>query len=90
MSWTFAVFQNGRRYNVFTETPLLTNLNWVTGGLCRLRSEDFGSPSNHPDFSSAGAELTFAYIRSNTNMSETSASTTVHGLDDFKVVIVAE
>jgi hypothetical protein len=90
VSWTFAVFQNGRRYNVFTETPLLTNLNWVTGGLCRLRSEDFGSPGNHPDFSSAGAELTFAYIRSNTNMSETGAFTTVHGIDDFKVVIVAE
>ena len=89
VNWTFAVFQNGRRYNVVTETPLFTNLNWVTGGLCRLRSEDFGS-NDHPDFSSVGAELTFGYIRTNTNMSETGASTTVHGIDDFKVVIVAE
>ena len=90
VSWTFAVLQNGRRYNVFTETPSFTNLNWATGGLCRLRSEDFGSPGNHPDFSAAGAELTFAYVRSNTNMSETSALMSEHGIDDFKVVIVQE
>jgi hypothetical protein len=35
-------------------------------------------------------EVTFEYIRSNTNTSETSASTSVHGIDDFKVAIVGE
>jgi hypothetical protein len=90
VGWTFAVIQNGRRYNVFAETPLFTNLNWATRGLCRLPSEDFGSPGNHPDFSAAGAELTFAYVRSNTNMSEISTLTSVHGIDDFKVVVVGQ
>ena len=90
VSWTFAVIQNGRRWNVFTETPQFTNLDWATSGLCGLTAEDFGSPANHPDFSAAGAELTFAYVRTNTNTSEANTFTSVHGIDDFKVVIVRE
>jgi len=90
VDWTFAVIQNGRRWNVFTETPQFTNLNWATSGLCGLTAEDFGSPANHPDFSAGGSEISFAYIRSNTNTSETNTSTSVHGIDDFKVVIVGE
>jgi hypothetical protein len=90
VSWTFAVIQNGRRYNVFAETTPFTNLNWATRGLCGLTAEEFGFPNLRPDFGATGSEITFAYVRSNTNTSETSTSTSVHGIDDFKVVIVGE
>jgi hypothetical protein len=91
VSWTFAVIQGGRRFNVFQETTPFTNLNWATNGLCGLTAEDFGLPPNfHPDFSAAGAELTFAYVRTNTNTSETNTFMSVHGIDDFKVVIARE
>ena len=91
VDWGFAVIQNGRRYNLFAGPPAFSNLNWATSGLCGLTAEDFGfPPDTHPDFSAAGAELTFTYIRSNTNVSETETSTSMHGIDDFKVVIVRE
>ena len=91
VDWGFAVIQNGRRYNLFAGPPAFSNLNWATSGLCGLTAEDFGfPPDTHPDFSATGAELTFTYIRSNTNASETDTSTSVHGIDDFKVVIVPE
>jgi hypothetical protein len=90
VDWGFAAIQNGRRYNVFEGPPAFTSLNWATNGLCGLTAEDFGPPGNHPDFSASGAEITFAYIRSNTNVSEMSTFTSVHGVDDFKVVIVGE
>jgi hypothetical protein len=90
VDWGFAVIQGGRRFNVFPDVSGFTNLNWATKGLCGLKAEDFGLPDAHPDFSASGAEITFAYIRSNTNTFESSTSTTVHGIDDFKVVIVGE
>jgi hypothetical protein len=90
VGWGFAVMQNGRRYNLFREVSEFTNLNWETNGFCNLTEGDFGPPGNQPDFSAAGAEITFGYIRSNTNTSDTSTSTSVHGIDDFKVVIVGE
>ena len=90
VSWTFAVIQRGRPWNFFTETRQFANLDWATSGLCGLTAEDFGSPDNHPDFSASGTEMTFAYVRFNTNTSETDTVTSVHGIDDFKVVIVPE
>lgn len=44
----------------------------------------------HPDFTTDGGELAFAYIRSNSKTSEVSAITNIHGIDDFEVVIVKE
>jgi len=91
VDWGFAVIQNGRRYNLFAAPPAFSNLNWATNGLCGLTAEDFGfPPDTHPDFSAGGSEITFAYIRSNTNESEVDTATSVHGIDDFKVVIVGE
>ena len=91
VDWGFAVIQNGRRYNLFAAPPAFSNLNWATNGLCGLTAEDFGlPPDTHPDFSAGGSEITFAYIRSNTNASEVDTATSVHGIDDFKVVIVGE
>ena len=91
VEWGFAVIQNGRRYNVFEGPPAFSNLNWATNGLCGLTAEDFGfPPDTHPDFTAGGSEITFAYIRSNTNASEVDTATSVHGIDDFKVVIVGE
>jgi hypothetical protein len=90
VSWTFAVIQRGRPWNFFTETRQFANLDWATSGLCGLTAEDFGSPDNHPDFSASGTEMTFAYVRTNTNTSETDTATSVHGIDDFKVVIARE
>jgi hypothetical protein len=90
VDWTFAVIQSGRPWNFFTETRQFANLDWATSGLCGLTAQDFGSPGDHPDFSASGTEMTFAYVRINTNTSETDTVTSVHGIDDFKVVIVRE
>jgi hypothetical protein len=54
VSWTFAVIQGGRRFNVFQETTPFTNLNWATNGLCGLTAEDFGLPIRVNDFETLG------------------------------------
>ena len=90
VGWSFALIQNGRRYNAFPGPPAFANLNWATNGLCELRAADFGPPGNNPDFSAGGAKISFAYVRSNSNTSEINTATSVHGIDDFKVVIVGD
>jgi hypothetical protein len=91
VGWAFAVVQDERRYNALAETSSFTNTGWAINGICGLVAEDFGPADGpHPDFSASGGELTFAYIRSNTNSSEDGPITNVHGIDDFEVVIVKE
>jgi hypothetical protein len=90
VGWAFAVVQGGRRFNG-PSTTAFTVTGWTTNGLCGLTQDDFGPADGpHPDFSASGGELSFAYIRTNTNTSEVAAITNVHGIDDFEVVIVKE
>lgn len=90
VGWAFAVVQDGRRYNG-PATTAFGATDWTINGLCGLTAEDFGPKDGpHPNFTADGTELTFAYIRSNSNTSDIAAVTNVHGIDDFKVVIVKE
>jgi len=90
VGWAFAVVQDERRYNGPATTAFGVT-DWTINGLCGLTAEDFGPKDGpHPDFSEMGSELTFAYIRSNSNTSDIAAVTNVHGIDDFRVVIVQE
>ena len=48
----------------------------------------FFTPAPGPDFSAAGSEIQFGYGRSNSNTTAGATSTTVHGIDNWRVVIV--
>jgi len=54
-------------------------------GSCHARWD-----ASFTDFLLYGTLCASSVLRSNTNTSETSASTSVHGIDDFKVAIVGE
>ena len=48
----------------------------------------FFTPAPGPDFSASGGEIQFGYGRSNSNTTAGVTSTTVHGIDNWRVVIV--
>ncbi len=45
-------------------------------------------PAPGPDFSISGGEIQFGYVRSNSNTTDGATSTSVHGIDNWQVVIV--
>lgn len=87
VGWRFAIWQGGVRYilNSASNTAF-TDIVWTNESNCGLRPEDF-TPAGL-NFEN-GSELSFGYIRSNTNTSLAgSTQRSVHGIDDFRVVIV--
>jgi len=86
----FAVFQDGRRY-IANAVTTFTNTQWELHRLECLKPEDF-EPINggFPDFSVAGAPLTFGFVRSNSNTSTVNTQYTKNGVDNFRVVVYPE
>ena len=89
VGWTFALWQAGTRYTYLQDqnSGAFSDVRWTIESRCGLRPEDF-SPEPGPDFSDEGAEMTFGYVRSNTNSSPDVTVRNVHGIDEFRVVIV--
>jgi hypothetical protein len=91
VGWALAVEQAGQRYTALAEVTSFNVTGWTTNGLCELTAADFGPTDGpHPDFSASGGELTFGYTRSNSTSSVDAPQTSVHGIDDFKLVIVKQ
>jgi hypothetical protein len=80
------VLQDGKLYTVslggFTNTTWLPTSGTVT-------ASNF-SPAPGPDFSASGKPIQFGYLRSNTNTNASATQTMVHGIDNWRVVIVPE
>ena len=81
---SFRLRQGG---TVYTHTfGSFTDTGWATHSV-RLSPVHF-TPAPGPDFSAAGSEIQFGYVRSNSNTSAGATSTSVHGIDNWRVVIV--
>jgi hypothetical protein len=80
------VLQDGKLYTF--SLGAFTNTTWqpVSG---TLTAGDF-LPAPGPDFSASGGPIQFGYLRSNTNTSAASTQTMVHGMDNWRVMIVPE
>ncbi len=92
VGWTFAVWQVDPpdppiRYT-YQQKPgasAFMDLTWDTEYRCGLTPDDFTPDGlNFED----GGQITFGYIRSNTNTTPDSTQRNVHGIDNFRVVIV--
>ncbi len=46
-----------------------------------------GDPVSHPDFSASGGLIHFGYLRANTNTSLTLQVVTMHGIDNWSVIV---
>jgi hypothetical protein len=88
VGWAFYAEQNGTRYLAFGERTGFTTTQWSTDSICGITPADFTTEGL--DFSSSGGPITFGFTRSNTNTSTVNVQRNVHGIDDFKVVIVKE
>ncbi|RLB50458.1 MAG: hypothetical protein DRH23_04370 [Deltaproteobacteria bacterium] len=87
VGWTFAVWQGGTRYT-YQQNPgasAFMDLTWNTEYRCGLTPDDFTPDGLNFE---NGGQITFGYIRSNTNTSPDSTQRNVHGIDNFRVVIV--
>ena len=88
VGWTFAIWQDGNRYVLSPASRPSTafrDVSWATESSCRLTPESFTPEGlNFVD----GSAMTFGYVRSNTNTSAGTTQRNVHGIDDFRVVIV--
>jgi hypothetical protein len=93
VGWTFAVWQDDPpdsriRYTYQQDSgasAFTNNETWDTEYRCGLTPDDF--TPNGLNFEDGG-EITFGYIRSNTNTTPDSTLKNVHGIDNFRVVIV--
>jgi len=85
VAWTFALWQDGNRYLLPTEA--FGDLEWTSVHRCGLTAADF-TPAEPPLNLEDGGPITFGYVRSNTNTQPGATQTNVHGIDDFRVVIV--
>ena len=87
VGWTFAVWQDETRYT-YQQDPgasAFTDETWNTEYRCGLTAADFMPTGlNLED----GGEITFGYIRSNSNTTPDSTQRNVHGIDNFRVVLV--
>ena len=83
VGWTFVIWQDEGRYRV--PGTAFNNVMWSSESLCGLTPQDFGSEG--PNFVDGGP-MTFGYSRSNTNTSPGVLQRNVHGIDNFRVVIV--
>lgn len=88
VGWAFHAEQDGMLYVAFGERTGFTATEWSADVICGITPEDFTAEGL--DFSAGGAPITFGFTRSNTNTSADSVQRNVHGIDDFKVVIVKE
>lgn len=88
VGWKFAIWQDGVRYlhdgNVSTA---FSDTSWTAENLCGLTADRFV-----PDGLDlvGGSEMTFGYTRSNTNTTPGGVQRNVHGIDDFRVVVVKQ
>lgn len=88
VGWAFYVEQGGTPYMAIGEDTSITRATWRTNSICGITPEDF-TPGGL-DFSATGGSLTFGFTRANTNTSTANVQRNVHGIDEFKVVIVKE
>lgn len=88
VGWAFYAEQDGTRYVTFGERTGFTATQWSTDSVCGIVAEDFTAEGL--DFSTDGGPITFGFTRSNTNTSTENVQRNVHGIDDFRVVIVKE
>lgn len=88
VGWAFYVEQDGTPYIALGEETAITRADWRTNSICGITPEDFTAEGL--DFSLDGGPITFGYTRSNTNTSAANVQRNVHGIDEFKVVIVKE
>lgn len=86
VGWNFVVWQDGTRYRQNVDTSLaFRDTTWTRKSLCGLTAGDFMPEGlNLVD----GGELVSGYIRSNTHTVADSMQRSVHGIDDFRVVLV--
>jgi hypothetical protein len=88
VGWTFYAEQDNTRYVASGERTAFTTTEWSTDSICGITPEDFTAEGL--DFSTSGGPITFGFTRSNTNTSTINVQRNVHGIDDFKVVVVKE
>jgi hypothetical protein len=88
VGWSFSVEQGGTLYVAFGERTGFTATEWSPDAICGITPEDFTQEGL--DFSTSGGPITFGFTRSNTNTSADNVQRNVHGIDEFKVVIVKE
>lgn len=80
------LLQDGRLYTL--SLGAFTDTDWrPVGGT--VGAGDF-SPSPGPDFSASGGPIQFGVLRSNTNTNAAATQTMVHGIDNWRVVVVPE
>jgi hypothetical protein len=80
------LLQDGKLYTV--SLGAFSNTTWqATSGA--VTASDF-LPAPGPDFTATGGPIQFGYLRSNTNTSAGSTQTMVHGIDNWRVVIVPD
>jgi len=65
-----------------------TDTAWATNSV--ILTPTHFTPAPGPDFSASGSEIQFGYVRSNSNTTDGSTSTSVHGIDNWRVVIYQE
>jgi len=86
ISESFVLFQNGTAYQFSAGT--FSQLGWQNFSRTGLNAADFASG---PDFSAAGAPITFGYRRSSTGFGAVGASERYfHGMDNFQLTVTFE
>lgn len=83
---TVLLEQDGQRFTAAADN--FGDTEWVNFTV-ELTAADF-SPAPGPDFSATGGEIFFGYTRSNSNTSAGTLSTSLHGIDNWRVEIVRE
>lgn len=79
-----ALFQDGQ---IFVGPDItFSNLMWQTTALNGLTASDFNAGGENPDFSLSGGEITFGFVRSNSNTTS-SGRITQHGIDNWRFTL---
>jgi hypothetical protein len=86
VGWNFVLWQDGTRYRQNVDASLaFRDSTWTGKSLCGLTAGDFVPEGlNLVD----GGELVFGYLRSNSHTVPDSTQRNVHGIDDFRIVLV--
>ncbi len=82
-----------RQAGVWYFGPDLTfnGLSWQSVNLTGLTNMDFSGPGgSHPDFTASGGVISFGFVRSNTNSSNTSSFDTTSGIDNWSYTLQAQ
>ncbi len=79
-----ALFQDGQ---IFVGPDItFNNLTWQTTALNGLTASDFSAGVLNPDFSLSGGQITFGFVRSNSNTGS-SGRATQHGIDNWSFTL---